>query len=311
MKKIIFVIATVFILGSWSYSKKKIEKNDKPKVCFTFDDGNTADLPGYSGETWDKMLLAHLKKNKLQAVFFALGKTLDHDKGKQVLERWSKQGHLIGNHTYSHQSYSRPETSFEFFKDDFLKNDAFIRQYSGFVKMFRFPYLKEGDTEQKRDDFRAFMKEQGYRNGYVTIDASDWFVNSRLLKRLKENPKADIEPYREYFLEHIYEHAVYYNDLSLKLTGRQINHALLLHHNLTSALFLDDLIALFKAKGWEVVNASEAYSDEIYTRIPQVMPAGESLIWALAKENGGYENILRYPGEDSKYEEAKMNQLGL
>lgn len=311
MKKNIFIAGAVIFCFAFNNTTFKFNKKDKPKVCFTFDDGNTADMPGYPGEKWDKMLLAHLNKNQLQAVFFALGKTLDNEKGNQVLTRWSKQGHLIGNHTYSHQSYGKPETSFDFFKEDFLKNDALISQYPGFVKMFRFPYLKEGDTEQKRDEFRTFMKEQGYRNGYVTIDASDWFVNSRLLKRLKENSKADIEPYKEYFLEHIYERAVYYNELSLKLTGRQINHALLLHHNLISALFLDDLIVMFKAKGWEVVNASEAYRDEIYTRVPHVMPAGESLIWALAKEDGGYEGILRYPGEDSKYEEAKMNKLGL
>ncbi len=74
---------------------------------------------------------------------------------------------------------------------------------------------------------------------------------------------------------------------------------------------MDDLIQMFKAKGWEVIDASEAYKDEIYTKNPNIIPAGESLIWALAKENGSYENVLRYPAEDSKYEEPKMNKLGL
>lgn len=310
MKKLLLLVP-VFVFLSWDYSKNTTDKKEKPKVCFTFDDGNTMDMPGYAGEAWDKMLLRNLKKHELQAIFFALGKTLDNDKGNEILTRWSEQGHLIANHTYSHRSYNSPETTYEFFTADFLKNDSLIRQYDGFVSMFRFPYLKEGDTEQKRDEFRAFLKVQGYSNGNVTIDASDWFVNSRLLKRLKENPAADIEPYKQFYLAHIYERAVYYNDLSLKLTGRQINHSLLLHHNLTSALFMDDLIKMFKSKGWEVIDASEAYKDEIYTHVPHNIPAGESLIWALAKEKGGYENILRYPAEDSKYEEPKMNTLRL
>jgi len=34
-------------------------------------------------------------------------------------------------------------------------------------------------------------------------------------------------------------------------------------------------------------------------------------VWALAKESGKFEEILRYPGEDGDYEKAKMDQLGL
>ena len=41
------------------------------------------------------------------------------------------------------------------------------------------------------------------------------------------------------------------------------------------------------------------------------MPAGESLIWALAKETGRFESSLRYPGEDGGYEKPKMDALGL
>jgi hypothetical protein len=42
-----------------------------------------------------------------------------------------------------------------------------------------------------------------------------------------------------------------------------------------------------------------------------IVPAGESLIWALAKESGRFQDRLRYPGEDGVYEEPKMNTLGL
>ncbi len=41
------------------------------------------------------------------------------------------------------------------------------------------------------------------------------------------------------------------------------------------------------------------------------IPAGESLVWALARSSGKYPDRLRYPAEDGDYEEAKMNQLGL
>ena len=85
----------------------------------------------------------------------------------------------------------------------------------------------------------------------------------------------------------------------------------MLHHNLTSALFLGDLIKAFKAEGWETIDAKDALTDEVYKMIPDIVPAGESIIWGLAKETGKYEDVLRYPGEDSKYEEEKVNKLGL
>jgi peptidoglycan/xylan/chitin deacetylase (PgdA/CDA1 family) len=284
---------------------------EKPKICLTFDDGNPTDMPGYRWQEWNALLLQHLQVGNVKAIFFAYGQALNNPQGKQILGQWSRAGHFIANHSYSHQSYNRSDLSFEAYAKDFLKNDSFIRQFSGYARFFRYPYLKEGNTAQKRDRFRELLKQHQYQNGYVTVDASDWYINDRLLKRLKDNSGADVEPFKQFYLQHLYERASYYNQLALQLTGRQIKHTLLLHHNLTSALFVDDLIKMFKEKGWEVINASEAYKDEIYQQAPQTLPAGESLIWALAKETGKYEHQLRYPAEDSKYEEKKMDQLGL
>lgn len=86
---------------------------------------------------------------------------------------------------------------------------------------------------------------------------------------------------------------------------------MLLHHNLSAALFLDDLIALFREKGWDIVPADEAFEDAIFREMPTHVPAGESLIWALAKQSGKYEALLRYPAEDETYERGRMDQLGL
>jgi len=35
----------------------------------------------------------------------------------------------------------------------------------------------------------------------------------------------------------------------------------------------------------------------VFRNQPQIVPAGESLIWALAKEDGAFNERLRYPGE--------------
>jgi hypothetical protein len=201
--------------------------------------------------------------------------------------------------------------SFERFSQDLLKGETVISQHPQFRKFFRFPFLKEGNTAAKRDAMRQFLKMHGYRNGHVTIDASDWYVDERLRARLEKNPEADLTPYRDYYLNHIWERSQFYDELSRKSLGRSVKHTLLLHHNVLNGLFLNDLLSMYQKKGWKLVNAEEAYSDPVFTSAPKTVPAGESLIWALAKETGRFEKLLRYPGEDGEYEKARMDELGL
>jgi peptidoglycan/xylan/chitin deacetylase (PgdA/CDA1 family) len=303
MRSLNFVFLILITSISYSYAQ--------PTISFTFDDGNTNDMPGYTFEQWNGKILQHLDDAGLKAIFFVMGSNKTDAKGKQLLMSWSERGHKIGNHTFSHKNYGSSQITFETFKRELLITDSIIKPYSNYIRMFRFPYLKEGNTKEKNESFRVFLKEQGYSNGHVTIDASDWYVDSRLIKRLRQDPKANIEAFKQFYLAHIYERALYYEDLAYILTGRHIKHTLLLHHNLVSALFLGDLIKMFRAKGWTTLNAADAYTDAVYRSTPSTVPAGESLIWSLAKENGSYESILRYPAEDSRYEEDKMNALGL
>jgi len=44
---------------------------------------------------------------------------------------------------------------------------------------------------------------------------------------------------------------------------------------------------------------------------PDVLPAGQSLVWSMAKADGRFENLLRYPGEDGDYEMRQMDALRL
>ncbi len=281
----------------------------QPKLSFTFDDGSTADMPGYQFKQWNQLLLDKLEENKVKSVFFVSGRGKNDNKGKYLLQSWNDNGHLIANHTVTHPNYNHPNTTLEDFKKELRNNDSIINQYSNFTKLFRFPYLKEGETKEKINGFRVFLESQGYKNGYVTIDASDWYINSRMLKRLHIDPHSDLSGFRDFYLKHIWERAMFYENLSYELTGRHINHTLLLHHNLASALFLTDLIDMFREKGWEVISAKEAFADPIFDKTP--IYAGESLIYALAKDSQKYEDLLRYPAEDSRYEEQKMKDLGL
>jgi len=281
-----------------------------PQAAITMDDFDLFGETPEEKEANSQSILAALgSRSKLQAAAFIRGRNVDSEVGRRVLQAWNDAGHLIANHTYSHWYYH--ERSVEEFQSDVLRCEELIKGYPRFARFFRFPMLKEGDTVERRDKMRSFLKGRGYKSGAVTIDTSDWYVDQRLRARLKRDPKADLSGYRRFYLDHIWARAVYYDDLSRRALGRSVKHTLLIHHNLLNKLFLDDLLAMFERKGWKLIGAAEAFTDPVFAAEPKILPAGESILWALAKESGRFERELRYPGEDGVYEKPKMDKHGL
>ncbi len=284
----------------------------QPEIAITMDDFAWNQSVKLSPEERNRAILGALRSHgNLKAALFVAGKNADNEQGQSLLREWDRAGHMIGNHSYSHKYLNSAKTTAEVFTADILKGEDVIKSLPRFQKSFRFPYLKEGETSEKRDAVRTFLKQHGYRNGHVTVDASDWAVEDRLTARLTKDPAADLKPYREFYLGHMWERANYYDDLSRKVLGRSVKHTILMHYNLLNALFLGDLLEMFRARGWKLIDAAEAFKDPVFAAEPKIVPAGESIIWALAKETGKFDKLLRYPAEDSEYEKAKMDQMGL
>jgi len=291
-----------------------------PEIAFTFDDPTTNGGAGLTCSELNERILKTLAKRKVKTVLFVCGKRVDSETGQDLIGAWDAAGHGIANHSYSHLYFNASaehdtgglkKVTLTEFEADALKVEPMIQKYPHFVRLFRYPYFKEGDTVEKRDGMRSFLKQHGYRIGRATIDASDWAIDARLERRASANPKSDFAGYCNFYLQHIWERAQFYDSLALRVLGRPIRHTLLLHHNALNALFLDGLIAMFVAHRWKPVDADWAYTDPVYDREPAILPAGESLIWALAKETGRFETELRYPGEDGSYENPKMDALKL
>jgi peptidoglycan/xylan/chitin deacetylase (PgdA/CDA1 family) len=280
----------------------------RPRVAITMDDVWWQKIPeGRRAESEDR-LLNSLRNTR--AFLFAIGQAVDNQQGAKILDLWSSAGHRIGNHTFDHAPLSEAAKPANF-EAGILRTEQILRGHSGFRKWFRFPALKEGQTRAIRDRLRAFLALHGYRNGAVTIDASDWYYNQRLLERLQAEPKFDVTRYRQPYLDHIWNRAQYYDALSRQVLGRSVSHTLLIHYNFLNALFLPDLLTMFRSQGWGIVAAEEAFSDPVFNRQPDTAPAGESLLWALAKETGKFEGRLRYPGEDDTYEKPLLDRLRL
>jgi peptidoglycan/xylan/chitin deacetylase (PgdA/CDA1 family) len=276
-------------------------------IALTFDDGpDMADRTGLSPAKRNAAILQQLADAHLQSILFVTRTDADPARNDLIRE-WGKQGHQIGNHTATHPDFE--EISLTAFEQELLACDSAIRNMPGFTRRFRFPYLKEGNTVEKRDGFRSFLDAQGYAPGPVSVDASDWYYSQRLSARLKKAPGADARPYRDAYLRHLYERAQYYDGLSRTVLGRSVAHVLLLHHNLINALFLREVIQMFRDKGWTVIDSEAAFRDPVYALRPDILPAGESILWALAKQKGV--SGLRYPGEDDVYEKPILDRLHL
>lgn len=276
-------------------------------IALTFDDGpDMADKVGLTPAARNSAILKQLAEARLRSILFVARMDTDPNRN-ELIRQWGIDGHQIGNHTATHPDFD--ETSLADYERELVACDKAIRGMRGFTRRFRFPYLKEGNTIEKRDGFRAFLDSNFYQTGPVSVDTSDWYYSERLSDGLKKDRNADTHPYRDAYLRHLYERVQYYDGLSRTVLGRSVAHVLLLHHNLINALFLRDVIQMLKEKGWTLIDSEAAFKDPVYAMRPDILPAGESILWALAKQKGV--PGLRYPAEDDVYEKAILDRLHL
>jgi len=277
-------------------------------VAFSFDDGLDPRQRPHAA-AWNTAILNALAQARVKSILFAVGKGVNSPQGLSLVRAWGAAGHGVGNHTYSHLNLSSETTTLKAFEADVQKNEKLLGAMPGWTARLRFPYLKEGDTALKRDGFREWMADHGYRPAPVSIDASDWYYSMRFGAWREAHPGADLAPYRKAYSDHLWERATYYDGLAKRLLGHSAKHVMLLHTNEINATFLPAVIEMFRSRGWSVISPEEAFADPLYALSTKVLPAGESILWSLAKERGGFE--LRYPGEDSVYEMPKLDALGL
>ncbi|MFZ6813889.1 polysaccharide deacetylase family protein [Undibacterium sp. Rencai35W] len=257
-------------------------------VAFTFDDGpSVASTPLLSAQARNQAMLDALAKHQVKAaLFITAANGAIQPAGYAFAKAWGDAGHAIGNHTMTHPDLHSDKLSLTQYQQEILDCDRIISTLPGYQKWFRFTYLREGNTPEKRDGMRGFLKQHGYRNAYVSLDTSDWRLDEKLTEVLTKNPHADLSPIKRAYLSHIRQRAIAYRALSQQLQGRDIPQIILLHHNLINALWLDDVIAQFKDMGWNIVTPASAFADPVYQLTPDRPAPGQSLLLSMARSLG-------------------------
>jgi len=142
-------------------------------------------------------------------------------------------------------------------------DDQMLSTMKGFTKWYRYPYLDKGETQESRDKIWIAIQKMGYFDAYITVETYDWHLNSVLNQALHEKKQVNLESFKNLYISHVWRMIQFHDDLARKVLDRSPKHVLLLHENDLAALFIDDLIADIRSKGWKIISPQEAYSDPI------------------------------------------------
>lgn len=108
---------------------EKRERMENRKIAITFDDGPD---PVYTPQ-----LLDGLKERGAKASFFVMGKQAEAH--PELVKRMQEEGHLIGNHTYSHIQLTKKNR--EAFRAELKKTNELLTEITGEEVLFvRPPY---------------------------------------------------------------------------------------------------------------------------------------------------------------------------
>ncbi|MFZ6743359.1 polysaccharide deacetylase family protein [Undibacterium sp. JH2W] len=283
-------------------------------VALTIDDApNLEQTPKLSPEQRNQAMLKALAKHGVSAALFVTANyAAKQPAGYALAKAWGDAGHAIGNHSMSHPDLHSDKVSLAQYQQEILDCDAIISTLPGYQKWYRYTYLREGNTPEKRDGMRLFLKQHNYRNAYVSLDTSDWRLNEKLVEVLTKNPEADVTPIKLAYLAHVRQRAEAYRALSWQLQGRDIPQVLLMHHNLINALWLDDVITQFKDMGWKFTTPAAAFNDPVYQLVPERLAAGQSLLLSMGRILGlgkfaGGERLV----DDGDFEIEALKKQGL
>jgi peptidoglycan-N-acetylglucosamine deacetylase len=249
--------------------------------------------PSYAGidrRAIGQQLLEVFAKHQVGPVYgFVNGKKVDDDPAtRAILEDWVAAGHPLGNHTWSHISLN--EADVPAYLADLEKGEAILESLAplpGPWKIYRYPYLFEGDTLEKRDAVRAYLAEHGYQIAPVTIDGNDWAFNPPYARCLDKHDAATLATLRERFVQNHLDELNYIQDILEALEQRPVPHVLLLHIGAADAAALDALLTAYEQRGVRWIPLEKALADPLYAQDPK-LPAryGAALPYRLMKARG-------------------------
>ena len=261
---LVFLIASTLL----AFSNVLSAQTASLKIAFTFDD-----LPAHSAlppnttraEIARKMVRAFQNEHMPPVYGMVNGALIEKTPEDAIVLRiWHDAGNPLGNHTWSHPHLS--QMSAEAFESEITRNEPVISSLmtQGDWHWFRYPFLDEGDTPEKRRLIRKFLAAHGYKVASVTMSFGDYMWNEPYARCVAKNDQQAIATLKSSYLEAADESITRYRGMSQKLYDRNIPYVLLMHIGALDAEMLPQLLHLYRSRGFTFVSLPEAESDEFY-----------------------------------------------
>lgn len=135
---------------------------DEGKICLTFDEGYEN---GYTAKILDV-----LKEKGVKAVFFV---TYDYCRtSPELVQRMIDEGHVIGNHSYTHPSLPDCSDS-EVIEEVSVLHDYVLENFGYEMSLFRFPRGEFSENTLK------LVQNLGYTSVFWSFAYSDWDTSAQ------------------------------------------------------------------------------------------------------------------------------------
>lgn len=185
MKKLIFfiVMSFLFVFGINTYAKGFGVGHNKTGQRPNVNDSIITDNGGFAiGEdekivylTFDcgyengytEMILDTLKKTDTKAVFFITGHYLKTS--KKIVKRMIDEGHIVGNHTYSHKDFTK-STKEEILADVNKLEDLYYDEFN--IEMPKYVRPPRGEYDEAS---MKLLNENGYKTIFWSLAYVDWY----------------------------------------------------------------------------------------------------------------------------------------
>lgn len=234
-------------------------------------------------------LIAVLKRHAVPEVvgFVNGGQLQDHPERTDVVKLWRQAGFPVGNHTFSHLDINRV-TAAEYIAD-IERNEALLAEVAGgqWVRVFRYPYLHEGEHAETREAVRRWLAGHGYTIAPVTVTFEDWAWNDAYARCAARRDAGAIAWLKHSFLEAAVSH-LRWSQAAAEITfGRPIRQILLVHVGAFDAVMLDELLDAYQHAGATMIDLATALADPVYHLKTDEGWRGEStFLPRVARERG-------------------------
>ena len=242
------------------------------EVAITFDDLPAhGPLPhGTTREELTRKILLAFRQAGVPEVygFVNAGKMQDHPEDRKVLELWREAGQPLGNHTFDHMNLNNNTPAA--FEANIRQNEAVLESLMGQRDWhwFRYPYLNEGNTLEKRRAVRAYLRDHHYRIAQVTLDFEDYAWNAPYARCFDKKDEKSLAWLKESYLATATEYMRLGQELSQQIFHRDIKYVLLMHIGAFDAEMLPQLLAQMKQQGFKFIQLGQAESDPAYKTDP-------------------------------------------